>query len=339
MRMVAAIAAEALRLCGIPAQLEGNLIRVSTGLVGVNEACSGVRSLQTSIMIGLLFGELRRFDFARRTILLLASVLIALAANLFRAFFLVWIAADRGIDATSKWHDWTGYSIVICVFAASIAVAALLARGRSNTNENASGSSPLPERDRSAHQTSRIQPATSPFLRIPVLASILIWLLLIEVSAEAWYRSQESKMLPRVGWSVRWPESAPQFRDLPLDEKVRRASCVSMKAAARFGIPEAKRHRRAPAGTFRTRKEARRLRTFSTFSDGNRAEVVFCARAATARISAYRPPVGNKLSMPAAALIPQVKSCCPFVISSSPAILLARQPRNSLMLFSVCRMI
>ncbi len=70
MRAVAAGAAEMLSLFGIPAQLEGSLIRVNTGLVGVNEACSGVRSLQTSLMIGLLFGELKRFSTSRRFLLL-----------------------------------------------------------------------------------------------------------------------------------------------------------------------------------------------------------------------------------------------------------------------------
>ena len=219
MRIVAAIAAETLKLVGIPAQLEGNLIRVRTGLVGVNEACSGVRSLQTSIMIGLLFGELRRLNFARRIVLLIAAAFIAFAANLFRAFFLVWIAAHNGIDATSKWHDWTGYSIVICVFAGSLAVAAVLARGQPKMTKD---SSRHRASDPSAHQTTRFQLSASPFLRIPVLASILIWLLLIEASADTWYRSHESKMLARVGWSVHWPETAPQFRNLPLDEKVRR---------------------------------------------------------------------------------------------------------------------
>jgi exosortase len=58
MRAVAAIASEAATLSGIPTQVEGNIIRLSNGVVGVNEACSGVRSLQASLMIGLLFGEL-----------------------------------------------------------------------------------------------------------------------------------------------------------------------------------------------------------------------------------------------------------------------------------------
>src|SRR5205085_9155901 len=48
MRGIAAIASETLNLFGIPTQLEGNLLRVNSGLVGVSEACSGVRSLQTS---------------------------------------------------------------------------------------------------------------------------------------------------------------------------------------------------------------------------------------------------------------------------------------------------
>src|SRR5258708_38130752 len=60
MRIIAAVAAETANLLGIPAQVQGNLIQVRTGLIGVNEACSGVRSLQTSLMIGLLFGELKR---------------------------------------------------------------------------------------------------------------------------------------------------------------------------------------------------------------------------------------------------------------------------------------
>src|SRR6266852_6951137 len=89
MRVVAAVAAETVTLFGIPTQLEGNLIRVSNGLVGVNEACSGVRSLQTSLMIGLLFGELKRLSVLRRLALVLCAVVIALLANFVRAVFLV----------------------------------------------------------------------------------------------------------------------------------------------------------------------------------------------------------------------------------------------------------
>ena len=87
MRIVARVAAETAMLLGIPAQVEGNLIRVSNGLVGVNEACSGIRSLQTALMIGLLFGELKRFSILRRVALVAGAVAIALFANFFRAVF------------------------------------------------------------------------------------------------------------------------------------------------------------------------------------------------------------------------------------------------------------
>ncbi|HZR78200.1 MAG TPA: exosortase/archaeosortase family protein, partial [Chthoniobacterales bacterium] len=66
MRLVANIASEAAALFGIPTSVQGNLIRIPSGLLGVNEACSGVRSLQTSLMIGLLFGELKRLPVAKR---------------------------------------------------------------------------------------------------------------------------------------------------------------------------------------------------------------------------------------------------------------------------------
>src|SRR5213082_2839072 len=98
MRMVAHVAAETAMLLGIPAQVEGNLIRVSTGLDGVNEACSGIRSLQTSLMIGLLFGELKRLSVLRRVALVTCAVAIALLANFVREVFLVRIAATEDLS-------------------------------------------------------------------------------------------------------------------------------------------------------------------------------------------------------------------------------------------------
>ena len=98
MRVVAVISSETVALFGIPARLEGHLIRIPDGLVGVNEACSGVRSLQTSLMIGLLFGELKRLSILRRIVLVIAAAAIAFVGNCIRAFFLVWYLSGR-------WHS------------------------------------------------------------------------------------------------------------------------------------------------------------------------------------------------------------------------------------------
>src|SRR5438105_14293777 len=126
MRVVAAIASEAVTLFGIPAHFQGNLIRIPDGVVGVNEACSGVRSLQTSLMIGLLFGELKRLSILHRLVLIAGAVAIAFIGNVLRAFFLVWIAATQNVAAANRWHDFAGYGIVVLVFIGSLALAAIL---------------------------------------------------------------------------------------------------------------------------------------------------------------------------------------------------------------------
>ena len=123
MRMVADVAAETAMLLGIPAQVEGNLIRVSTGLVGVNEACSGIRSLQTSLMIGLLFGELKRLSVLHRVALVVGAVIVALFANFVRAVLLVTIAATKNISEVSRWHDLAGYTIIALVFLSTMGLA------------------------------------------------------------------------------------------------------------------------------------------------------------------------------------------------------------------------
>ena len=128
MRMVADVAAETAMLLGIPAQVEGNLIRVSTGLVGVNEACSGIRSLQTSLMIGLLFGELKRLSVLRRVALVVGAVIIAIFANFVRAVFLVTVAATKNISEVGRWHDVAGYTIIALVFLSTMGLAYLLGK-------------------------------------------------------------------------------------------------------------------------------------------------------------------------------------------------------------------
>src|SRR4029079_8541804 len=128
MRVVARVAAETAMLLGTPAQVEGNLIRVSNGLVGVNEACSGIRSLQTALMIGLLFGELKRLSVLRRVAVVAGAVAIALLANFFRAVFLVQVAATKSISEGGHWHDIAGYTIIGFVSVATLALASLFGK-------------------------------------------------------------------------------------------------------------------------------------------------------------------------------------------------------------------
>jgi hypothetical protein len=47
------------------------------------------------------------------------------------------------------------------------------------------------------------------------------WLLLIEGGVELWYRAHERNLRPSAQWSVRWPESAPDFHEIKIDERTR----------------------------------------------------------------------------------------------------------------------
>jgi exosortase len=211
MRMVAAVAAETAMLLGIPAQVEGNLIRVSTGLVGVNEACSGIRSLQTSLMIGLLFGELKRLSVLHRVALVVGAVIIAVFANFVRAVFLVAVAATRNISEVSRWHDVAGYTIIALVFLSTMGLAYLLGREKRTV---AAGVPPA--------ETRTLQPTRLPLqLSGSYLTVALCWLLFVEIGIVAWYRAHETNLVSGIRWTVQWPEQASHFRKLNIDPEIR----------------------------------------------------------------------------------------------------------------------
>ncbi|MEY2486338.1 MAG: hypothetical protein QOH39_1986 [Verrucomicrobiota bacterium] len=230
MRIVAAVATETLTLFGIPAHLEGSLIRVNNGLVGVNEACSGVRSLQTSLMIGLLFGELRRFSVSRRLALIAAAVAIALLANFARAFVLVWIAATKSLSEANRWHDVAGYTIVGLVFLGTLAFASMLAKSKveslkSKVEKEGDGT----DQNISTAQlssTSQLRSTSQPFpfsfhLPASIFAGALAWLLLVEFAAHGWYRAHERNLITRPGWTVQWPKNLPGYQEIKIPEGVR----------------------------------------------------------------------------------------------------------------------
>ena len=226
MRIIASLAAETVSLCGIPAEVQGNLIRISSGVVGVNEACSGVRSLQTSIMIGLLFGELKRLSVRRRLVLLAGAIAIALVANLGRAIFLVWIASASEVSAVDRWHDVAGYTIVGVVFLGSLGLSAMLGRekkrGMRNAERGIQTSEVGGQRPEKNFPHSAFRIPHSPFRLSPFpFLLCLFWLLAIEVGVEGWYRVHEKELTVVGNWNVRPPEKAPGFREIKIEENVR----------------------------------------------------------------------------------------------------------------------
>jgi len=223
MRGAAAIAAEVLALFGIPAEAEGNLLKLPIGLIGVNEACSGVRSLQTSIMIGLLFGEVKRLSLGRRILLVAVAVGVALFANFLRVLFLVSVASNaRDVSVVDKWHDTAGYAVLILVFVGTMAIAAHLGRARETRGRYGLKKEERRTEKRETNSILQAKRLATPTILLSTFSLVLLlWLVAVEICVEAWYRMHERDAVATPAWSVRWPQSANGYREIKTDERVR----------------------------------------------------------------------------------------------------------------------
>ena len=141
---VAHLTAVGMTTLGIPAEQAGNLIRVRDQTVGVNEACSGIRSLQTVWMASLFLGELSRMSWGRRAALVAGGVVVALAANVFRSSLLVWIAAGQGTAALERFHDTAGVSVLVIVFIGLLVLNSWLERPAAGKNGESDRRGPRP---------------------------------------------------------------------------------------------------------------------------------------------------------------------------------------------------
>jgi exosortase len=200
---VTAFTVEALIWSGCFAVQSGNVILLANGALGVDEACSGVRSFQSNLMAALVVGELYRFGIGRRLLLLAAGLLAGFVLNLVRAFVLATIAASGSLADVGFWHDPAGYTILLASFGLLLLVARQLRGG-----------------DEGGTTVS----AVSATLPAPVWAS-WAWgaaaaLLLVPLVSEAWYRLHEQGAKPMIGWRLDW-SGLPDATKRPIPDKVR----------------------------------------------------------------------------------------------------------------------
>lgn len=78
------LASALLPLFGVPVLREGNVIELPAMRLEVAEACSGIRSLMSLFTLSVFYGYFLETRFLRRTVLALASIPIAIAANAVR---------------------------------------------------------------------------------------------------------------------------------------------------------------------------------------------------------------------------------------------------------------
>jgi exosortase len=194
MRADSAITIQILNLLGTLAVQHGNVIELSTGQVGIDDACTGVRSLQATFMVSLFLGEFYRMRPWRRLVLIVAGAALAFVCNIGRTFLLCEVAASSGIPAIHRWHDPAGFTIlVICLFGLW-------------------GLSMWLKPALSAEAPQRIRaPGRATFRSVWCTAALIVWIALAEVAVAAWYPavSQTANGKP---WTVVWPANEPDYR-------------------------------------------------------------------------------------------------------------------------------
>lgn len=119
MQWTADFTVAAVRLSGVPVYREGLHFIIPSGSWSVVEACSGIRYLIASLMVGTLFAYLNYNSTKRRVLFVIVAALLPLAANWLRAYMIVMLGhlSDNklaaGVDHLV--YGWVLFGIVMLV--------------------------------------------------------------------------------------------------------------------------------------------------------------------------------------------------------------------------------
>jgi exosortase len=113
----------AIAAVGIPVLREGNVLQLPSRSLEVAEACSGIRSLVSLLMLAIVLGYFTERRIGSRVLLACAAVPIAIVANAFRV---------AGTGIASEWispaasegflHTFSGWLVFVAAFAALLCV-------------------------------------------------------------------------------------------------------------------------------------------------------------------------------------------------------------------------
>jgi len=115
---VASAATEAVSAMGVPVLLRGAFIELPTGAIEIDNACSGLRSLIALMAMGVAYASFLPVSFLRKTVVVLFSIPIAIAANLIRILVLIWVSYLY--SPTGKAFEMTDFTTGMLVYAIAL---------------------------------------------------------------------------------------------------------------------------------------------------------------------------------------------------------------------------
>jgi len=125
MEFTADFTVKMLQLTGTPVFREGLFFEIPSGRWSVVEGCSGVRYLIASVTLGSLYAYLTYTNSLRRSVFIIASFIVPVIANGFRAYLIVMIAHHSdyklamGVDHFIYGWVWFGIVITLMFWAGS----------------------------------------------------------------------------------------------------------------------------------------------------------------------------------------------------------------------------
>ena len=112
------IASDILPMLGVPVLQEGNVIQLPVMKLEVAEACSGIRSLMSLFALAVFYGYFLERTTSRRVILALASLPIAVAANVVRivgtGLCVQYWDPDKALGFFHEFSGWVMFVISLC---------------------------------------------------------------------------------------------------------------------------------------------------------------------------------------------------------------------------------
>ncbi len=122
------VATRAAQALGVSVFRDGNIIHLANASLGVEEACSGLRSLSAMVVASLLLGFVEQMSRLGQILLCLASVPLAVGMNVLRVAATA-VLADYQLDyALGFYHVFTGWLVFVAGFGALWTAARLSAR-------------------------------------------------------------------------------------------------------------------------------------------------------------------------------------------------------------------
>jgi exosortase len=116
--MASRLASEILPYLGVPVLQEGNVIKLPIMSLEVAEACSGIRSLMSLFTLAVFYGYFLEKTTTRRVILALASIPIAVAANVARivgtGLCVQYWDPEKALGFFHEFSGWVMFVISLC---------------------------------------------------------------------------------------------------------------------------------------------------------------------------------------------------------------------------------